>query len=325
MKLFVGVTDNDWFALHAGNPKVEEVNFWRPSPKPYLKELQPGAPFLFRLHAPQSAIAGGGFFLRFLVLPLSRAWDAFGEANGAWSFEDFRRMIFKRSNGTLKNDHDPIGCTILGEPFFFSEPNWITSPTDFKPNIVSGKGYEMMSGNGLKLWQEVTTQLAAQKSKSQLKRSAQSGFATSLAVGPATQAAIEAARYGTPYLVAPRLGQGTFRIDVTEAYNSRCAMTGERTLPALEAAHIHRYSAGGIHQVSNGLLLRSDLHRLFDRGYITVDSKDLTIVVSRRIKEEYENGRDYYALKDRRLALPVEPSSRPSTEFLRQHNEIFRE
>jgi putative restriction endonuclease len=77
---------------------VDEVNFWRPSPKPYLKDLQVGAPFLFRLHAPQSAIAGGGFFLRFLVLPLSRAWDAFREANGAWSFDQFRRMIIKRSN-----------------------------------------------------------------------------------------------------------------------------------------------------------------------------------------------------------------------------------
>jgi putative restriction endonuclease len=48
--------------------------------------------------------------------------------------------------------------------------------------------------------------------------------------------------------------------------------------------------------ISNGLLLRSDLYRLFDRGYLTVDADDMTIVVSPRIKEEYENGRAYYTL-----------------------------
>jgi putative restriction endonuclease len=285
--------------------------------------LQPGSPFLFRLHSPYSVIAGGGFFIRFQVLPLNQAWEAFQEANGAWSFEEFRRMIVKRSHGSLKNDSDPIGCTILGEPFFFDESDWISSPPDFTRNIVSGKGYEMTSGYGLNLWQEVTAKLAAQKASALLKRSAKTGFATSFSVGPATQAAIETARYGTPYLVAPRLGQGTFRIDVTSAYNSRCTMSGERTLPALEAAHIHRFSAGGVHTVSNGLLLRSDLHRLFDRGYITVDPNDLTIVVSRKIQEEYENGRDYYAMRDKKIALPADLHLRPSFEYLKQHNEIF--
>jgi len=52
----------------------------------------------------------------------------------------------------------------------------------------------------------------------------------------------------------------------------------------------------------NGLLLRSDLHKLFDRGYVTV-SPDLRFVVSRRIREEFENGRDYYARNGSGLAL----------------------
>ena len=57
-------------------------------------------------------------------------------------------------------------------------------------------------------------------------------------------------------------------------------MTQERTLPVLEAAHINAYAHGGPHQLSNGLLLRSDLHTLFDRGYITVDPSEAKIVVS---------------------------------------------
>ena len=83
---------------------------------------------------------------------------------------------------------------------------------------------------------------------------------------------------------------------VTDAYERRCAITGERTLPALEAAHIKPYGSGGPHQPENGLLLRSDLHRLFDQGYITVGADDRKVNVSSRIREEFENGRDYYQL-----------------------------
>ena len=121
------------------------------------------------------------------------------------------------------------------------------------------------------------------------------------------------------------LGQGLFRILVTDAYSRRCAVTGERTLPALEATHIKPYSLAKRHEVSNGLLLRSDLHRLFDEGDLTVDPKDRRIIVSKRIKEEFENGKDYYALESRVLREPVEPWARPSAENLEYHAySIFR-
>jgi hypothetical protein len=69
-------------------------------------------------------------------------------------------------------------------------------------------------------------------------------------------------RYGAPTLVRPRLGQGAFRVIVIEVYDRRCTITGERTLPVLEAAHIKPYVSGGPHPPENGLLLRSDLHTL---------------------------------------------------------------
>ena len=80
-----------------------------------------------------------------------------------------------------------------------------------------------------------------------------------------------AARYGAEYLTRARIGQGAFRVLVTDAYQRRCAISGERTLPVLQASHIRPYSDEGPHHVANGILLRSDLHTLFDRGYITVD------------------------------------------------------
>lgn len=89
--------------------------------------------------------------------------------------------------------------------------------------------------------------------------------------GAATVATAKNARDGQPVVVTLRLVQGAFRAMVTDAYSRRCVMTVERTLPVLEAAHIRPYSEGGQHELRNGLLLRSDLHRLFDAGCLTVE------------------------------------------------------
>jgi putative restriction endonuclease len=102
-------------------------------------------------------------------------------------------------------------------------------------------------------------------------------------------------------------------------------MTSERTLPVLEAAHIRPFAAGGEHALSNGLLLRSDLHTLFDLGYVTVDPKEKKILVSDRIKAEFENGREYYKLRGEKLVLPENPLAIPSVESLTYHAQhVFR-
>jgi putative restriction endonuclease len=130
-------------------------------------------------------------------------------------------------------------------------------------------------------------------------------------------------RYGDSFLARARLGQGAFRVLVTDAYKRRCAITGERTLPALEAAHIQAYADSGPHLASNGLLLRSDLHRLFDEHYLTI-TPDLRVAVSRRIREEFENGREYYRLHGHELAqLPDAEKDRPGKAYLQWHNERF--
>ncbi|RYE65313.1 MAG: hypothetical protein EOO81_12860 [Oxalobacteraceae bacterium] len=135
--------------------------------------------------------------------------------------------------------------------------------------------------------------------------------------------AAEAARYGQPRMVTPRLGQGSFRVAVTESYMRRCAMTGEKTLPVLEAAHIRPFAQEGPHLPNNGLLLRADLHTLFDRGLMTITS-DNRIEVSSQIKETYGNGRHYYALHGQELqVLPKAIADRPSPEFVEWHNSQF--
>ncbi len=84
---------------------------------------------------------------------------------------------------------------------------------------------------------------------------------------------VVAERYGSPTVVYPRLGQGSFRVVVTDIYSRWCAVTRERTLPVLDAAHIRPYGQDGPHDPRNGLLLRSDIHTLFDQGYVTVRKK----------------------------------------------------
>ena len=133
-----------------------------------------------------------------------------------------------------------------------------------------------------------------------------------------------ASRFGAERLVRPRLGQGAFRVLVTDWYDRRCALSGERTLPVLQAAHIKPYAVGGMHLVSNGVLFRSDLHMLFDRGYVTV-TPAYRFEVSRRIREEFENGRDYYAFHGRPIRLPAVDARHPDPDLLRWHNEnVFR-
>lgn len=305
MKLYVGVTDNHWFRFLA-DLQPDEVNFWRPGGGSF-RAIAEGGPFLFKLHSPHNYIVGGGFFVKYLSLPLSLAWTAFEEKNGAPDFESFRQTILAHRSSTHSAHPNPeIGCIILTAPFFFEKRDWIPLPEDWRPGIRQGKTYDTLGRAGADLWRQVQGCLEAYPRLSDDAKSF---------VGE------QEARYGSEYLTRVRLGQASFRALVTEAYHRRCAMTGERTLPALVAAHIKPYGRSGPHRVDNGLLLRADLHNLFDQGYITL-TKDHHIEVSRRIKEESENGQEYYALHGKPLVvLPHEAIERPSTEFIEWHNE----
>jgi putative restriction endonuclease len=308
LKAFVGVTDFEWFTFLSNLPQIDEVNFWQPGGSHRFQSLNPGEPFLFKLHSPRDYIVGGGFFAHNSILPLSLAWDAFGEKNGARSLEEMRVRTEKyRRKAALHGEDYRVGCILLEQPFFFYERDWIPVPADWKRPIVQGKGYDTASGVGKKLWDDVQVRLQA---KVDLWKEAR---LTDVEGG-----------YGSPQIVMPRLGQGSFRILVTDVYQRRCAVTQERTLPALDAVHIKPFGKSGPHSINNGVLFRSDIHKLFDTGYVTISS-DYHFEVSKRIREEFENGRDYYAMHGKSLRLPSDKILRPSSEFITWHNEnVFR-
>ncbi len=308
MKFWVGVTDNSWFDF-LSKRLPDEVNFWQPGGKIAFRRIEPGELFLFKLHSPLNYIVGGGFFVRHSFLPLSLAWEAFEQKNGAENFENFRSRIMYFRKQQEKFDPDPmIGCIILAEPFFFERNEWIPVPDNWSPNIVQGRTYYTNDPMGALLWSKVQNRLAKSKNKQEIR------------TNEVQKVAEEVTLYGSEYLTRMRLGQGAFRVLVTEIYNRRCAITEERTLPVLEAAHIKPYAKSGPHRINNGLLLRADLHKLFDLGYLTVTT-DFHVEVSKRIKEEYENGREYYALHGKKLNLPFNTMYHPSRQYIEWHNQ----
>ena len=300
VKLFVAVTDRNWFDFLATSGP-EEVNFWAPSGRTSFRALLPGELFLFKLHAPANFIVGCGVFSHASNLPLSLAWEAFGQKNGVRSFDEMcERIAHYRKEGAadVRRSNPPIGCRILTAPSFWPRDLWIPAPSDWAQNTVVGKGYDTSDGEGAKLLGAVAERMALSRAEQELPIN----------------------RYGTPVLVKPRLGQGAFRVLVTDAYGRKCAVSGERTLPILDAAHIRPYSDGGPHEGSNGLLLRTDIHKLFDLGYVTVD-QDSKFVVSGRLKADFDNGRHYYDLHGAQVQPPVLASASPSSDALPWHRE----
>jgi putative restriction endonuclease len=300
---FVAVTDNEWFRYLSSLPEVDEVNFWQPSGGRAFRVLQPGEPLLFKLHAPLNYIVGGGFFVKWSSLPCSLAWEAFGPKNGTPSLEVMRaRIEYYRRIRPSPLDYE-IGCTVLAQPFFFPRDEWIDAPADFHRNIVVGKTYSLSPPGGTWLWEAVQSRLLAM-------------------APPSEDPVVE--MFGDPVPVRPRLGQGSFRVLVTDTYQRHCAITGEKILPVLQAAHIKPVSAGGFHDIRNGLLLRSDIHTLFDRGYVTV-APDHRVRVSRSLRNDWHNGESYLQLNGQDVWVPASQADRPRSDFLEWHADtIFR-
>lgn len=303
IQFYAGITDPIWFEFLA-NLRPDEVNFWRPKNQNRFAAIRPGELFIFKLKGAPFFV-GGGVFARHSFFPLPYAWRTFEQKNGASDYESFENLILPHRPPEIRDR--PLGCTVIVEPFFWPRELWIPAPDEWRHGVQVGKVYDTADAYGAQLWSMIQTCLQGM-----------------FAGGAVASSEVAQARYGEPRLIRPRLGQGAFQLDVTDAYLRRCAITGEKTLPVLAACHIKPYSKHGPHETRNGLLLRSDLHNLFDLGYLTV-TLEHRVEVSRRIREEFENGREYYALHGTPLkVLPKDNATHPAREFLEWHNGIFK-
>lgn len=281
MQFWVGITDDDWF-VHLSRLKPDEVNHWQHSPKP-LRHLDPGMPYLFKLHAPNDVIVGGGWFAHFSTLPCFLAWQAFGHKNGVPSLAD----LIKQTSGDRPNRGSELGCNLILQPFFLPEDDWIPIPENWSPNI-HGLTYDTEEQYGAELWQAVQRKMAVNN-------------------------------ISQPDTINP--GPGTFQVQVTDAYHRRCAVTNENTLPALAVTSIKPEHKQGPRQTGNGLLLRNDLQQLFRDGYVSLD-EDLRFLVSEQLREQYADSSEYTRYHGARLQnLPDIPADQPNQDYIRWHRE----
>ena len=310
----VALTDRRWFDFlrsRSDHGRLDEVNFWRPKSKTAFHALSPGEPFFFRLKNPVNAIVGYGFFAHSTRIPVRLAWEALGERNGDPNFEGFLSRIAgyrKLPVDQLRPDSTSLVCLIIRSVRFFPETHWRDwgGGQEWSRNIVAYKTYNLDAGAGMAL-----REMLQEKQPADL--------------GPEYESTHEDSRTYAEKLVAIREGQGSFRVRILDAYGRRCAVTGERSLPVLDAAHIQPYRGPASNHVQNGITLRADLHRLFDAGYVTV-TPERRFEVSPRLRDEYENGRVYYDLHGSELAVvPVDPDKVPSAAALQWHSEnVFR-
>lgn len=296
MKAFVANTDQEWWeGLRRLESRFEEVCFWRPSADVAFRALKPGEPFLFKLKAPRSEIAGYGFFSYATSLPVSVMWRLFGELTGvegeAAALERAHRMRIRVGLESKEGVDHRIGCICVREVILFEESLMLDAPADFEKHVGLGKVYSLKKEPGKSLWQDCVW------------RARQRGDRTLIRNAEDAKVSLEA---------RPRLGPLSWAASVLDAYGRRCAVTGEETLSVLQPVRI-RESADWT--VPNGLLLRADLARLFEDGFATVTPEHRFVVA-----DEVESG-SYRKLSGRELTLPERAGDHPLVEALWWHGE----
>ena len=135
---------------------------------------------------------------------------------------------------------------------------------------------------------------------------------------PFDPAIVEDTRDRTLRAIYQRRGQQQFRDSLFAAYDGYCMVTGCSVPDVLEAAHIHPYVGSDTNKVDNGLLLRADVHTLFDCGRIAIDPDSMTVLVATELEDS-----EYGPMRGRRIRSPQRPSQRPSAEALRAHMKRF--
>ncbi|MGQ0552699.1 MAG: HNH endonuclease [Planctomycetota bacterium] len=348
----VSNTDREWYDFLAGLARsrakpgapasLDEVNFWRPKSQNAVRIIERGAPFFLRLKAPTNAIAGWGFFSVWHLVPFNEAWRLFREKNGAPSFETLLRNISRlRGSDPSAPGALPLGCVVLTHVTFLPESRWLPwgAAEGWSRNIVNDCSYSLNEGPGRRLLDLMLRQAAEYGSAGSAIESAAPPGARKppggavgdqdflpppdLAPQPFQPLEVDERRW-RDRLSPVREGQSSFRLSVLKAYGSRCALTQERVVPVLEAAHIQPYFGQASNHIQNGLLLRADLHKLYDAGLITISPDNYRLKVSERVRAEYSNGHEYYDMEKDGVAVerPKNRAAWPSPDALAWHREV---
>lgn len=307
---YIANTDWRWFEFlsqRSAGGRIDEANFWSPRSIQPLKGFRSGEPIFLRLKSPRNVIAGYGFFAHFTVLSLEASWEWFDWKNGDPGRTQFLGRVGAYRGVDLldpRAERAPLACTILRDLVLWPEERWLPwgAEQGWARNIVRGKT-ERDDARASRLLAEI--QLDGLEEPEELR--------------PDFELVDVDERVLADSQIVVRQGQGAFRARLLDAYGRRCAITGERTEPVLDAAHIQPYLGPRSNHVKNGLLLTKEFHTLFDRGYVTVEPERHAVRVSRRLREDFQNGKRYYEYDGCQLAVPPAEGARPSDAALAWH------
>ncbi|RDI05494.1 HNH endonuclease [Flavobacterium sp. AG291] len=294
----ISPTDKDWYNYLKQNQFNSYINFWTPTPW-NISRLKEGNRLYFMLKSPIRKIGGFGEFVEYKNMTAEAAWNEFGYRNGRESKADFlngiQKYIDKNSDKygkrLLNSFSYQIGCIVLKNCQFWDE-EYYKLPAEY--NI------------------EFANQVVTIKYYEEYDSFLQSDFEND------SFDLVQEPRERKKQLTNIRNGQGAFKGKILKAYRNACCVTGETIPELLEAAHIQQYKSKTSNHVQNGLLLRVDIHRLFDNNLIFIDG-DYVIHVSDLVGNEY-----YKRFDGKKITLPDIESEYPSTEALELKREEFR-
>ena len=295
----IAPTDLDWFELLSAGPPASEINFWTPTPW-NIGRLEQGDRLYFLLKAPIRKVGGYSRFRYYENLSAREAWNRFGKGNGVIDLAELvartSKYADRHSAKFVPTANPEIGCIVLDRAVFFEEREFF-KPEDrgksFPRQVVRLKYFDEDFDKGSfgdlepPVGDATTFQPVDEKGSSYKRRR-----------------------------VRDRAGQSAFRQKVLAAYAHRCCVTGESAREGLDAAHIQPYVNRKSNHVQNGLALRTDLHKLFDAGLLTIDD-DCRSAISGRPRSE-----GYAAYHGRKVLLPDKAAHWPSREALDVHRTV---
>lgn len=297
-RIAIANTDYEWFNLLKNNEYTEDVNFWTPTPWK-IKGLNKGDIFYLFLKSPHRKIGGYGIFEYYTELTVKESWKKFGIGNGVSNYFELLERTHKYALKNSKNfkpiKNPTIGCIVLSGVVYFDEQDYFLPETrnwSFPKQIVKLKYLDDNNHEPIEREHEnVTQEFNLVKNTSGNRKTCNIKY---------------------------RQGQVQFRKNLLETYKC-CAITKEDCSLVLEAAHIQEYINKSSNHMQNGLLLRADVHKLFDNGLITI-TPDYKIKVSEELPQTYKK------YNGEKIHLPDNLDNYPSKDALEWHNKaLFRD
>ncbi len=300
----ISPTDNNWFSNLKKEKVVDDINFWTPTP--WNLKFNEGDRWYFMLKSPIRKIGGGGYIKEYHNLTVEQAWNKYGIKNGFYSKDDFIRSLgkHKSKNSLNKNELEGstiIGCIILYGAVFLNDDQYIDledyKEISFSPNIVKYKKFNDDEDFIL----EKVLKGEIYNSDSEFKP-----------VDPHTKKSKVISENSR------RDGQSEFKAALVEVYSGKCCITGESTPELLEAAHIQPYLSKKSNHLQNGLLLRTDIHKLFDKNLLYID-QGYRVHISSFVNSGY-----YQELDGKVVSMPNHNKYYPSLSALELKRSSFR-